>query len=360
MLPAPAASAAPAPPPCGARVGSRPRQPSLRLSCLALSGLLGVAGWATGASGAAGASHGATTPPAAAKQGLLRLQPGDVVAFAGGADVAAAQLSGHLETILAVQFREVRFRNFGWEGDTVSVQPRDVGFRPLLESLKDARVTVLVLQYGRMEAMAGRTELTGFAESYNALLDRLSVVTPRMILVTPPPFEKGPGRLPDLSAANRELAAYAGSIRTLARRRQLPLIDLFAACGGERHAGREWTSNGLQLTPRGHAALAAAFAQEAGLGTLARRAGEAGADGVWPSREFEEVRRLVVQKNELWLRYWRPQNWAFLGGDRTSQPSSRDHRDPKVRWFPAEMERFVPLIEAKEVEIRERAARLTR
>ena len=61
--------------------------------------------------------------------------------------------------------------------------------------------------------------------------------------------------------------------------------------------------------------------------------------------------RLIVAKNRLWFDYWRVQNWAFLAGDRTNQPSSRDHLDPSKRWFPAEREEFLPLIEAKEKEI---------
>src|SRR5205809_339944 len=57
------------------------------------------------------------------------LEPGDVVAFLGGADVEAEQHGGHLEALLAARNRglEVRFRNFGWEGDTVHTQPRDGG-----------------------------------------------------------------------------------------------------------------------------------------------------------------------------------------------------------------------------------------
>jgi hypothetical protein len=67
---------------------------------------------------------------------------------------------------------------------------------------------------------------------------------------------------------------------------------------------------------------------------------------------------LIRAKNRLWERYRRPQNWAFLAGDRVSQPSSRDWRDPNKRWFPEEMEQFVPLIEQKEKEIWELAAKL--
>jgi hypothetical protein len=66
---------------------------------------------------------------------------------------------------------------------------------------------------------------------------------------------------------------------------------------------------------------------------------------------LEPLRHLVIAKNRLWFNYWRVQNWAFLAGDRTNQPSSRDWRDPSKRWFPAEREEFLPLIEAKEKEI---------
>ncbi|HEY1049368.1 MAG TPA: hypothetical protein VGE39_06425, partial [Prosthecobacter sp.] len=52
-----------------------------------------------------------------------------------------------------------------------------------------------------------------------------------------------------------------------------------------------------------------------------------------------------------WHRYWRPANWAFLHGDRTAQPSSRDHVDPTQRWFPSELEKYPPLIQAKEDEL---------
>ncbi|HMO66627.1 MAG TPA: hypothetical protein PKE47_15630, partial [Verrucomicrobiota bacterium] len=69
-------------------------------------------------------------------------------------------------------------------------------------------------------------------------------------------------------------------------------------------------------------------------------------------------RQAVIAKNRLWHGYWRPANWAFLWGDRTEQPSSRDHRDRSVRWFPAEMEEFVPLIREAEARIESLAAQV--
>jgi len=288
------------------------------------------------------------------------LEQGDVVAFLGGADVAAAQHTGHLETLLTATHRGrgVRFRNFGWEGDTVFAQPRDVGFPPLRIHLERAGASVIVLQFGRSEALDGREALPGFVSAYEKLLDEFSKQTPRMVLVTPPLYERGPDLLPSLSVRNPELAEYAGAIRDLARRRNLPLVDLFTELSRDANGTSRLTDNGLQLTPRGQALVARAFVRQLGFGSIAGVAGEPNEAGAWPNGAFERLRQVVVAKNRLWFDYWRPQNWAFLGGDRINQPSSRDHRDPKVRWFPAEMEKFVPLIEAKEREIAELAGKL--
>jgi hypothetical protein len=289
--------------------------------------------------------------------GHFILERGDVVAFLGGGDVAAAQHAGHLEALLALKYRGlgVRFRNFGWEGDTVFAQPRDIGFPPLKAHLQRAGASVIVLQFGRAEALSGRDRLAGFVAAYEKLLDECAGQTPRLVLVTPPPFEKGGGLLPDLSVRNADLATCANAIRELARRRGLPWVDLFAELRGESHRDPRLTDNGLQLTPRGHALVARAFARQLGLGELADRAGEPDEHGAWPHAPFERVRQAVVMKNRLWFDYWRPQNWAFLGGDRTQVPSSRDHRNPSIRWFPEEMEKFVPLIQRAETRIDEAA-----
>lgn len=292
--------------------------------------------------------------------GRFTLERGDVVAFLGGADVATAQQAGHLEALLAVKHHglDVRFRNFGWEGDTVFAQPRDVGFPPLQSHLKRSGASVIVLQFGRGEALSGRDSLPGFVAAYQKLLDECAQQTPRLVLVTPPPFEKGDALLPDLSARNGDLAVFAKAIGELARQRRLPLVDVFTELGGASRRGPRLTDDGLQLTPRGHALVARAFARQLGFDKLAARAGESDADGIWPNAAFERVRQAVVAKNRLWFDYWRPQNWAFLGGDRTTQPSSRDHLDKNIRWFPQEMEKFVPLIQQAEVRINEAVGKI--
>jgi hypothetical protein len=260
----------------------------------------------------------------------------DVIAFLGGTDVVTAQESGHLEALLTIHYHSLnlRFRNFGWEGDTVFAQPRDFGFPPLEHHVKNAGATVIVFQFGRAEAVEQHPPQK-FANAYANFLARFTNQTSRILLVIPPPFERASGLLPDLTKQNRLLTDYATAIRRLGH----PIIDLSNLSG--------LTDDGLQITARGHGMIATEFARQLGANISHQN-----------SPPFEKVRQTVIAKNKLWFDYWRPQNWAFLGGDRTSVPSSRDHRDPKTRWFPGEMEKFLPLIAAQEAQIQRFAGSL--
>lgn len=70
----------------------------------------------------------------------------------------------------------------------------------------------------------------------------------------------------------------------------------------------------------------------------------------------ESLRKAIRQKNDLWFRYWRPTNWAFLYGNRQSTASSRDHTNPSRRWFPEELQSALPHLEEAELRIQEAAA----
>ena len=272
----------------------------------------------------------------------IRFSNSDVVGFIGGGDVAAAQFNGHLESLLAREFPGTRFRNFGWEGDTVFAQPRDYNFPPIKEHLKKAQVTVAILQFGRTEVLSD--ERGDFKAAYLKVLSEIQEIVPKVILVTPIPFEKPVEPLPDLSKRNSRLRETSETIRDIAKDKNLLVIDLFEAL--EKQA-KPITEDGLLLTPLGHSRVARGFVESMGF----KVADSAAADGKWQSAKLEQLRQAVIEKNRLWFNYWRPQNWAFLGGDRIEQPSSRDHRDQKVRWFPQEMEKYPKLIAEKEQEI---------
>ena len=283
-------------------------------------------------------------------------QSHDVVAFLGGEDTVAMNEHGYMELLLIQAASragvDARFRNLGWEGDTVFEQRRDLNFGTWSEQLQRAEATVLICRFGKMEALRGTEHLGAFLEAYEKLLDEWTRRTDRIILLSPTPFERAPGQAPDLASKNGDVAAYAQAIQALAEKRGIRFVDLYQPLLAGANEGRNLTRDGQHLNAAGHWTVAQETARQLGFETAEGKIQfDAPNQAVLPS-QLERARQLIRQKNRLWFDYWRPMNWAFLAGDRTEQPSSRDHRDPSVRWFPQEMREFLPLIEQKESEIR--------
>jgi hypothetical protein len=283
------------------------------------------------------------------------LKRGDVVAFVGGEEMVELQRTGYLESLLAPRLDGVRYRCLAFEGDTVYEQPRELNFGSWSNQLKRAAATVVVAAFGQAESLDGAARLPEFIENYKGLLRDWGQGTRQIILIAPHPFEQPKPPLPDLSSRNRDLARYVEAIRDLAQSGHCHLIDLFAPF---QEGSRGFTRDGMHLNSAGHWLAAREIVRQLGFPPPAAGLQVDPVTGRFTSSRWEELRDLVRRKNEDWFNYWRPMNWAFLHGDRTEQQSSRDHRDPGIRWFPREMERFVPLIQARETEIESRAVQL--
>lgn len=285
--------------------------------------------------------------------------PGGVIALVGGSPLVAADQAGHLETLLVLRDPSHRrtVRSFAWEGDTVFSRPRPLNFPSLDQQLVQQRVGMALIQFGQMESLAGPESLADFREAYARIVTGIQRTVPRVILLTPTPFgSAGPIDAATARDRNQVLALYAQAILDVGRLLHVPTIDLFGALGGAESRPFDATVDGVQLTTEGHREVARIVSRRD-----LDRFGETLPllpDAAWDTAAVERVREAVVRKNQLWFRYWRPTNWAFLAGDRTDQASSRDHRDRSIRWFPKEMEEFVPLIDSADAEIRRRATSL--
>lgn len=267
---------------------------------------------------------------------------------------------GYLEARLTRAFRgyHLRFRNLAWEGDTVFEQRRDLNFPPLEEQLVKISATVVIVQFGQMESLGRRGEgriskseraladdLAEFTAAYQKLIDRVGGGEKhhrRVLLLAPVAFEQNSG---DLSEPM--VSSYAQAAGRVARGRGLPFIDF----EGVLIPAHESQTIGRLPQSKACAGLAKRVCRLLKIGD---------ANDPEPIADDELLRAKIIEKNRLWFHYWRPQNWAFLNGDRTVQPSSRDHLDPSKRWFPAEIEQFIPFIEAKEREIDDLAARVNK
>ncbi|MCA1963136.1 MAG: HEAT repeat domain-containing protein, partial [Prosthecobacter sp.] len=247
------------------------------------------------------------------------------------------RFNGYLQTQLIASKPElkIKVRNFGWEGDTVFEQWRDGGNyqnldpkraaaekrisaetgtdswrqqRDWRQQLKEVGATVVIAQFGQMESLNGVEKLTQFIEAYERLIEEFADEGRRVVLVAPVPFER--------SAA---LSEYTDAIRALALKKGLHFI-------GPIH------TIGPILDENGHREMAEQITKAFGLQTTSN----------------EAVRAQVIEFERLWFDYWRPMNWAFLMGDRTNVPYSRDWKDSSKRIFPQEMEDFRPLLDQAE------------
>jgi len=289
----------------------------------------------------------APAPAEGKKKQSFRIGPDAVIALTGGSNIERTRFNGGLQAQMIASQPEgkIKVRNFGWEGDTVFEQWRDGGTehwrqqRDWKRQLAEIGATVVLAQFGQMESLGGVEKLPAFIAAYEKLLADFAAGGRRVVLVSPMPFEKSRFLLaPDLTQRNRDVRAYVDAIRDLAARVNAEFVDLYSLCviHGAR-AGR-LTDNGYQLNETGHRAVADWIAGS--LGITPRALAETAA-----------VRREVVEMERLWFDYWRPMNWAFLSGDRTSVAYSKDWRDDSKRIFPEEMNDFLPLLKQAEENI---------
>lgn len=270
----------------------------------------------------------------------------EVIAVLGGTEAVAIMEEGSLEALILLGHAEKqpKMRSLAWETDTVFRQDRPLNFGDLRQQLQRTQATCVMLMFGRQECLErGEAGLAEFREALDRMVKVCAEVTPKLVLVEAAPFEKKAAPLRDLSALNPVLAKYNEIIQEVAQAHGAYFAD---SSEGWNHARPQpMTSDGVNLTQAG--------ARELGARVMS--------SSLSPEREgTQELKAAIVAKNKLWHDYWRPSNWAFLHGDRTSQPSSRDHLDPRRRWFPAELEQYRALIEAKENELWKKAEELGR
>lgn len=214
----------------------------------------------------------------AADTPVFEFKSGDRVVLLGGTFVERLQSYGYLETLITSSTEGVTFRNLGWSGDDVWGTARAVfgtqqdGFKRLIEDVRLAKPSVILVAYGANEAFAGKPELPRFQAGLETLLDRLAETGARLVLISPPRHEDaGPG-LPSPAGYNRSLQLYSEAIRQLAGKRQVPYSNLYnpiESPGRHQNSRRQdrdrLTDDGLHFTPYGNWRVAPHIASKLGV-----------------------------------------------------------------------------------------------
>lgn len=281
---------------------------------------------------------------------VLALRKGDHVAILGSGAAEREQHAGWLETLvhLAHPGHELVVRNLAFAGDEVGVHRRSAGVPPLsyFLNLKPGTVTmrqgddditylagadfhasVLIAQWGFNESFAGPAGADAFRRRLDAwvvaqLAADYGQGRPRLVLVTPHAAQPVAGQ-PDLNA---NLALYAEQVRSVARARGLPCVDLFAISRELLpRLGTTATVHGIHLTEGAERALAPAVFQSL-FGRAAPSASPA---------QVTATRAAVLEKNRQWFARYRTLDQFNIYGDR-SRIAYADAKDPANKVTNAE------------------------
>ena len=271
----------------------------------------------------------------------ITFHPADTVLFYGNSFMERLAEQGELEAWvqLAHPEQQLRFRSLAWTGDEVGYRMRAEGYAEYLKSLlSEWPAKVVLIGYGMNESFAGAAGLADFRSQYATYLDQLTRRHPQatLVLLAPTAVEPG-GQVVEVAARNRDLAAYAEAIGTLAKERGLLYVDLFAASQAAfQKGGPRWTSNGVDLNSTGLQALSRLLA--------ATMVGEAALARVSAAR-VAEVAPAVAQKNHFVAEVTRPKNADLYYGVRK-----------RADEYAAEIPRYHRMIRATEAVVHTLAA----
>ena len=115
-----------------------------------------------------------------------------MIVLTGSANAVFEQQEGWLETLLALSAaqQQPNVRHMSWEGDTVYEQARAMNFGGWGEQFEAVGASTIVAWFGRLEALDDSHDDDAFAAAYGKLLDEFAKTTPRLVVISPPPFRE--------------------------------------------------------------------------------------------------------------------------------------------------------------------------
>lgn len=199
----------------------------------------------------------------------LDFSPSDneTIVFLGGTHMVDLQKSGFLEASIIHKFpnKNLKFRDFSWEGDTVAHQTtvrerwRKEAFGNLSQQLERVGATTVIIQFGTMESFGGPDNLKAFVSQYESLIEKCQSGGRKVVLLEPAPMQWE-------DVAENSLLLYRTAVKELASDHSLPYFE------------------GSPSKALGHNPPA------------------------W-------LVTAVQEKHRRWYDYWRPANWKCLFGD---------------------------------------------
>jgi|SRR5947209_4747456 len=208
----------------------------------------------------------------------FELKPSDHVAIIGNTLADRMQHDGWLEAYLQTRFpkHDLVVRNLGFSGDEVGGYTATPDFNKRLRSanfgsgdewLKRCEADVVIGMFGYNESFAGEAGLDKFKADLESFIKHTTgqkyngKSNARVVLVGPVAHEnlKNPN-LPDGTENNKRLALYSASMAEVAKKNNVPFVDLFHPTQElYAKATEPLTINGVHLTTKGNELVSMEF-----------------------------------------------------------------------------------------------------
>jgi hypothetical protein len=297
-------------------------------------------------------------PAARAQAGAaeaFRIGPGERVVFLGNTFAERMQHFPHFEMLITLRQPDdgITFRNLGWSGDEVALQPRPFGFGDLHTHLAEQRADVVFAAFGMNESFAGPAGVAAFRAELRRFLQELGSHSyngrspARLVLVSPIAHERVAAVPLDPTTRNRDLGVYTEAMREVAAELDVRFIDLHTPTARlfADPAHGAYTINGIHLNEHGYRLASELMARSLGWTVPPAMEGPA-------LERLQRLRRAIEDKNELFFLRWRAVNGEYIYG-RRKEPFG-------VVDFPPEMRQLEAMIAAMEDGIRQRAREVAR
>ena len=294
----------------------------------------------------------------------FNIESDQTVVLLGAKNALACGQFGFLETLLTTAFpqHQIRLRNMAWQADTVYEQHRSPNFfsRPQPKGSDSDRppgvaADIVLFWMGQTESLNGPRKLGTFSRVCSDRITEISRYTERIVVVIPVPF-RDPLKLGlEVAERNATLADYTQILHEVARKKNVPIVDLFTAFQSEPNDDL-YTDSRRHLTSRGHWLAARVFASELGFADKIAHLQYSTADARLEPKSADLLRHMICLKNDLWFQYWHPDNRAFPYRNHQSRSGICDRADPRNLWSPADLKDLMITLEQAEQAVHEQAA----
>lgn len=274
----------------------------------------------------------------------LTPEVGERIALIGNTLFDRAQHYGYLETLIQQAYpnKKLTVRNLSWSADAVDVDglPRPANFADIDQHLTHEKADIILAAYGFNESFQGKEGLSSFKLKLGEFVASLKSKAyngnsaPKIVLVAPIANED----LENIAAAklnNERLAMYVQAMREVAAAENVGFVDPFPATQAAMESpDTDLSVNGVHLNAEGYKLFSSVvfeqlFASE-------------------PPAVNEQIRKVVVDKNQQFMRRYRPLNTFYYVGGRNKSYGYLD-------FLPA-MRNFDLMVENREEAVHELAA----